>query len=237
MGMYDTINGLQVKCFWDPLYVNNHFDQSTGELRIFHTGDVVPYHTWWYDYTKDFDIIDNMRPKEDCVIVHKIRGGIVVGSIRNPKEIDFDTDVNLCVDYCGNVLNIYNRYDYQDYLKGIDKRRVENGLTKAEKMLFGNRSKPEYMIGQILHVIKESSEFILGENDMPESIKMEYAEDIQDCIGFYKLISALHPFAQALFSTNNNVRDDEIHQIIQTGKKIVNVEGEKWKSKKKALSL
>lgn len=64
MGMYDTINGEQVKCFFWVHYYNPskekgcHLTTSGGNLDIFHDGDEIPYKTNSYNYTKDFIILD-----------------------------------------------------------------------------------------------------------------------------------------------------------------------------------
>lgn len=65
MGMYDTINSEQVKCFyWTHYYNPNketdgcHLCTSGGNLYYFGVGDTVPFKSDSYNYTKDFLILD-----------------------------------------------------------------------------------------------------------------------------------------------------------------------------------
>ncbi len=65
MGMYDTINGEQVKCFYWTHYYNPekreegcHLTISGGNLYYFDNGDKVPYKNSAYNYTKNFVILD-----------------------------------------------------------------------------------------------------------------------------------------------------------------------------------
>lgn len=65
MGMYDTINGEQVKCFYWTHYYNPqkktdgcHLCSSGGNLQYFDTGNKVPFKTNAYNYTENFIVLD-----------------------------------------------------------------------------------------------------------------------------------------------------------------------------------
>ena len=54
MGMYDAINGEQVKCFnWTSF--NNGIVCHGGDLMYYNTGDEVPYKSPHYNYGKNFN--------------------------------------------------------------------------------------------------------------------------------------------------------------------------------------
>lgn len=68
MGMYDEINGEQVKCFYIPLYYYSDMEKkltgtgvshSCGRLRSYKNRSKLPIKTPWYKYPKNFIIADN----------------------------------------------------------------------------------------------------------------------------------------------------------------------------------
>lgn len=68
MGMYDVINGEQVKCFYIPLYYYSEIEEkltktginhSCGMLRNYKNRNKLPIKTAWYKYPKNFIIADN----------------------------------------------------------------------------------------------------------------------------------------------------------------------------------
>lgn len=64
MGMYDYVNGEQVKCFSIPVYYGKNeirecgIGTICGNLKHFKTGENVPYKSYHYDYGQDFMIFD-----------------------------------------------------------------------------------------------------------------------------------------------------------------------------------
>lgn len=67
MGMYDYINGEQVKCFYIPFYYNStketndcHINHSGGHLYSFANGNEVPLQTNYYKYDKNLIILDTL---------------------------------------------------------------------------------------------------------------------------------------------------------------------------------
>lgn len=89
MGMYDSINSEQVKCFPWISYQHNDTDEILlwshgGGLRCFNNNDRVPYRSLSYNYHKDFNIIDThptMLPFDNGIVLHAIRNGKVRESI------------------------------------------------------------------------------------------------------------------------------------------------------------
>ena len=68
MGMYDTLNGEQVKCFpWFSFYVSPNDDTKCcitnhdGNLGEYGNGNEIPYRSLAYNYGKDFFIFDDIR--------------------------------------------------------------------------------------------------------------------------------------------------------------------------------
>ena len=66
MGMYDTLNGEQVKCFpWFSFYVSAMDTKGVvtshgGDLKYYGNGSEIPYRSLAYNYGKNFIIFDFM---------------------------------------------------------------------------------------------------------------------------------------------------------------------------------
>lgn len=119
MGMYDTINGEQVKCFpWISLY-NNAISYHGGDLKYYNTGDEVPYKKPHYNYGKNFIIIDlNLFPFGGYdYTIHVIVDGKVNDTFENEiGDIDWSINKNT-VSYHGDLLNINSTNDITSYIK------------------------------------------------------------------------------------------------------------------------
>ena len=101
MGMYDTINGEQVKCFpWVSLY-KDEITYHGGELKYYGIGDEVPYKKPHYNYGKNFIILDlNRYPESDYCeydyIIHVIVDGKVNDTFENKiGSIDWSINENV----------------------------------------------------------------------------------------------------------------------------------------------
>lgn len=99
MGMYDTLNGEQVKIFYiahamlpDDFIMDGCISYSGGDLRNYDKGDEVPYRTLYYNLGKDFNIYDLKPYDHDEPIIHIIRNGINLGvkTLDEMKSSDFD---------------------------------------------------------------------------------------------------------------------------------------------------
>lgn len=132
MGLYDTINGEQIKVFYVPNIgiLDIHSDNkscvsySGGSLSYFDEGDCVPYATDWYYLEKDFNIVDFFPyESENGPIVHIIRDGINKGckNVFGSSPELFDVT---CYDDHGNKLRM-NSKDAIYYFIKINKQIQE----------------------------------------------------------------------------------------------------------------
>ena len=122
MGMYDTINGEQVKCFpWVSLYQDS-ISYHGGDLKYYDVGNEVPYRRPHYNYSKNFIILDLNRYPESYYcpydyILHVIVDGKVKDTFKNEiGKIDWSIN-NLVVGYSGELLNINNEEDLLNYMR------------------------------------------------------------------------------------------------------------------------
>lgn len=122
MGMYDTINGEQVKCFpWVSFYDKIPCYHG-GDLRNYNTGDEVPYKTLHYNYGENFIILDVNQHYPDGFfpynyVLHIIVDGKVKDTFKNEiGNIDWSINKNI-VTYYGELLNIKKSEDILNYIK------------------------------------------------------------------------------------------------------------------------
>ena len=122
MGMYDEINGEQVKCFpWVSLY-KGEISYHGGDLAYYGTGDKVPYKKPHYNYGKNFIILDlNRYPDSDYCDYDYILHVIVDEKIKITftDEIGYiDWSINeTVVGYDGELLNIKSSEDIMNYIE------------------------------------------------------------------------------------------------------------------------
>ena len=115
MGMYDMICGDQVKCFYRYFEFKDEIWTTSGDLRRFRIGDKVPYRTSWYNYTKNFNIINlwDTLLEDGCADVHMligVRNGKVnfVKPLAQANETDWK-NIQRCIDYRGEWLRIFSQ--------------------------------------------------------------------------------------------------------------------------------
>ena len=175
MGMYDTINGEQVKCFpWVHYYRDNIIKTiitySGGDLKYYGDKSKIPYKKFYYNYGKNFMILDiqeflynykrnekeeekenNNREEKISYILHVIRNGKVKKTYDVQElglvEKEEDFSLNECVvDYHGDFLNIKCEKDIVDYMKALKKYHEEYDIiNKTWNDLF--RESMEYFTG------------------------------------------------------------------------------------------
>ena len=121
MGMYDTINGEQVKCFpWVSFY-KNEISYHGGDLEYYGVGDEVPYKRPHYNYGKNFIILDlNRYPGSDFCPYDYILHVVVDGKVKETFEneigyINWSINENV-VTYTGELLNIKSSEDMVNYM-------------------------------------------------------------------------------------------------------------------------
>ena len=127
MGMFDTINGEQVKCFYIPVYSENEVCEniwySGGRLRDFKENDEVPSQTFWYNYSNNFMILDYMSSGINP-LVHIIRDSKVKKTTRLDEltEVDFIGNEKV-LNYYGEELKIHSIEDIDRFID--DKNELE----------------------------------------------------------------------------------------------------------------
>lgn len=134
MGMYDYINGEQVKVFYMPIYDDRDKDtwHSGGSMREYNNGDSVPLKTLYYNRPKNFIIFDE-NDYEGNPIIHIIKDGKVFGTFRlseaNPSLFD---DNELVFNYYGGTIKIKSVQDCYDFIKETKERNKEVKEIRAE---------------------------------------------------------------------------------------------------------
>lgn len=164
MGMYDTINGEQVKCFPRVYLYKEEIGCSGGGLKCFNNGAEVPYKAPHYNYGKNFVILDYNRfpdSKYDNYdyIIHVIVDGKVKRTFRD-KIGRIDWKKNECVvGYYGELFNVKSNEEILAFIK--DQREYKKRLEKINthwNELFAKSMK--YFTGLGL-VEKDSKEYKL----------------------------------------------------------------------------
>lgn len=122
MGMYDTLNDWQVKCFHWVSFYKGGISYHGGDLKYYCNGSEIPYKKPHYNYGKNFVILDlNRCPDSEYwdydYILHVIIDGKLKDTFENKiGEIDWGIIQNV-VDYYGTFLNIHNSNDLLNYMK------------------------------------------------------------------------------------------------------------------------
>lgn len=82
MGMYDTFgDDYQLKIFPVPIFAyDSHtgdscFYYSGGSLNHYSAGDPVPWRSLWYNYGKNFSVVD-VEPLSDNALIYVFRDGV-----------------------------------------------------------------------------------------------------------------------------------------------------------------
>lgn len=126
MGLYDYLGSNQVKCFpiavakycrpWNSLKEDKKFEvyELNGDLRSFPRGTIVPYKTLYYNYGKDFIVLDYFQyDKDDVYKVNIVQNG------RFKRSVDFRNfpsryNIGLVLDKHGSVLNVKTPGDIKE---------------------------------------------------------------------------------------------------------------------------
>lgn len=124
MGMYDCLNGEQIKCFYNVVHYKDINDDkwmiyhSGGQLRSYSIGDDLPLKTFYYNYPKDFLIID-----EHCEILHTVMNGKLIKTepLRFVESVDSDLLAHV-YNYNGVELDISSLDKLKEYPKAHAQR-------------------------------------------------------------------------------------------------------------------
>ena len=120
--MYDTICGDQVKCFYKQFEHDGELWTSGGSLNYYNIGDEVPYKTDYYDYTRNFNIINiwDELDTEDDNILTGIRDGKVIFSKKLTEGVESDwTNMKKCISSYGEELKISAQDEALGYAKAV----------------------------------------------------------------------------------------------------------------------
>lgn len=125
MGMYDLINGEQVKCFPSIYLYKSKISYSYGSLLSLSTGDIIPEQlrqTLFYYYPKNFIILDiflnETNTKKFCL--HLIKDYKIVNTIYSLDELQEFFNMNV-YDYFGNFINIKSKEEILSYISDFKK--------------------------------------------------------------------------------------------------------------------
>lgn len=165
MGMYDTINGEQVKCFPWAHYYEHEIVYSGGDLQYYENGTDVPYKKPYYNYSKNFLILDiNEFPDSDYTdynfVIHLILDGKVFDTYKDsvPKDIPFDKIANV-ISYRGTLLNLHSAEDILNYIEALRKYRIDYDILHEHwNELFKQVHKVMFGIGTLDKESKERKE-------------------------------------------------------------------------------
>ena len=149
MGMYDYLNGEQVKVFYSPIFILEGFgdnkptiNHSGGSLRSFTVGDELPIETSYYIYPKDFIIFDYRFSEEEMKEYSDIEANVMVIKNKFLKAVKWDNKLSLrdigskVVDNYGRTLNVHSLEDFALIKK--DFRDLEAKRISEEEELFPN---------------------------------------------------------------------------------------------------
>lgn len=138
MGMYDYINGEQVKCFYRPIYSEKDgIWYSGGHMTGYVTGEVLPTKTLYYKYPSNFLIFDEML-FEHSAMIHIVKDSKVFKTVLLDEfDENYFGSIHNVYNYYGIELNLKNKKDMRDYIEARNKYIEETNLVrgKADKLL------------------------------------------------------------------------------------------------------
>lgn len=179
MGMYDYINGDQVKLFYIPIFdeVKKDTWHSGGTLHSFATGDIIPSKTLYYKLPKDFLIL-----KEDSdynqIEVHIIEDSKVMDTV-NIHSLDdsFFSRYSSVLNHKGTSIKIKSKEDCVEYIKDSSKKFHNINKARAEiSDIINNELNPLYTIQRYL-----LEPYIQGSNISP----YQKAKNIKNTLSRY----------------------------------------------------
>ena len=142
MGLYDFINGEQVKIFYTPIFDENCPEEPTwhsgGTMSDYNNGDEVILKTYYYNRPKNFVVIDE-HENGDSAIIHIIKDGKVYGTF-TLKDVDEKDILNteLVIGYYGCPIKITSKEDIYSYLdaKKEKNQKISRVCEYTDKLLF-----------------------------------------------------------------------------------------------------
>lgn len=156
MGLYDYINGEQIKIFYHPIFDENSKDtwHSGGSMIDYNTGEQVPIKTLYYNRPKDFLVFDE-NEYQNNPLLHVIKDGVIFNTI-SLKDATDDLFINniLVLNYYGYELNIKSKEDCYNFMK--ESNEYEENYRKINKPTHDLLHKKLKPISWIKTFIKDS---------------------------------------------------------------------------------
>ena len=234
MGMYDYLEGEQVKLFDFPcnplkrnsnklndVFYQEHFIE--GNFRRYKKGNKVPYRTLFYNYGENFIVFDYryFSFEKEEPLIHVVENGIYVNSFRYSKIPD-DLKIDLVVDKFGHPVNIVKKEDFKDiideflfydekYFELINKYEKELNVFKVSIENFRSHTKEENKIN-----IKKATE--ARDKAFKESFDIFNKKWIKDKLDPVVIgINKCSEFGYIIHSVKNNenIHEWEKYKIVQ----------------------
>lgn len=149
MGLYDYINGEQVKIFYHPIFDEYTKDtwHSGGSLVDYVNGDNVNLKTLYYKRPENFIVLDE-NEYEQNPLLHVIKKGKVntTTSLKDADESLFEGNEEV-ITYYGRNLGLKTKEDCYNYIK--DKKlsaEKYTEITKEHSLLYNTRYIPTHWI-------------------------------------------------------------------------------------------
>lgn len=254
MGLYDYINGEQVKAFYSPIYDNDTKGtwHSGGRMVGFDNGDEVPLQTLYYKRPSNFMILDE-NSQNSTPILHVIKDGKVYGTF-NVEDFNDNLfkDNSLVLDYYGRAINIKESKECYEYIKDFDIRYEKiRKINKEHRDLLNNRLSPlgtisgelsnnsmrntirptkKEKLPLILDSIKLMPDFEKTTLDLFNKSSLEDLKNLlmEDDVAWESFKTNIQPIAKKLFDETYALMD-EISESTKSAKEEVNLEfTRKW---------
>ena len=106
MGMFDVFGSeYQVKIFTTPFIMGDVVHFSYGSLHYYKEGEEVPYKTWWYNYGKNFLVLNKIMYSESYSI-HFIEDGKYIETFDNEIPEISGRNIEKIVDKYGTEIKM-----------------------------------------------------------------------------------------------------------------------------------
>lgn len=190
MGMYDTLNGEQVKCFpWFSLYVSSKDDTNCcitshgGNLEGYGNGSEIPYRSLAYNYGKDFiifDFIPGLTTDEiEDWVAHVVEHGCLKASVyRNEANDEFEKMLKKStknIDYYGEENFKFKTIEEIDqYAK--EANELQQQITELYKPADSIRKEWAKMLRSAKDIQKGSEEFVAFQKKIQHYIQRHNEE-------------------------------------------------------------
>lgn len=162
MGMYDYLNGEQVKCFYNVFYYNDEVIHSGGNLYNYDIGDCLPITSLYYKYDKDLIIFDY----RDEFPIHIIKEGKLKYS-KECKDLSNEDLGTMVIDNFGRELNIKSikdfnqiRLDFQEHINILDNIRIKYPELQSSPNIHSSTKEKEIWLNAHREYEKELDSFI-----------------------------------------------------------------------------